>query len=109
MPAGSTLLFYRSGDAHAITCVGVLEAAARSGDAAELAALVGKRTVYSLEQIEVLARKPTLALLFRQDRLLARPIALADAEASQLLSGPPQSISAVRGEGFEWLARRIDA
>jgi GNAT superfamily N-acetyltransferase len=108
MPAGSTLLFYRSGDAHAITSVGVLESATREEDAEAIARLVGKRTVYSLEEIIELAHKPVLALLFRQDRLLKRPITLAEAIRWQLLSAAPQSIAAIRPEGFEWMTRRID-
>ena len=108
MPAGSTLLFYRSGDAHAITCVGVLEAASREQDADAIATLVGKRTVYSLSEITRLAIKPVLALLFRQDRLLRRPIRLAEAQRMQLLSAAPQSIATVHREGFAWLTRQID-
>lgn len=108
MPAGSTLLFYRSGDARAITCVGVLEAASREHDADAIAMLVGNRTVYSLDEIERLAVKPVLALLFRQDRLLDRPIGLAEAQQVQLLSAAPQSIAGIRREGFEWLTRRMD-
>lgn len=108
MPPGSTLLFYRSGDQHAITCVGVVEAARREHDAEAIALLVGNRTVYSLDQIGEMARKPVLTLLFRQDRLLKQPIPLAEARRSQLLLAAPQSIAAVRLEGFEWLTRRID-
>lgn len=109
MPAGSTLLFYRSGDAQAIICVGVLELASREQDADAIATLVGKRTVYSLDEISRLATKPVLALLFRQDRLLERPIGLAEAREVQLLSAAPQSIAAIRQEGFEWLTRRLGA
>jgi GNAT superfamily N-acetyltransferase len=109
MPSGSTLLFYRSGDAHAITCVGVLEEAHRSDDAEAIAKLVVRRTVYSFEQISAMAQQPTLTLLFRQDRILAEPISLAEARASQLLSAAPQSIASVRAEGFEWLTKRIGA
>jgi hypothetical protein len=107
MPPGSTLLFYRSGDAKAITCVGVLETARREAEVQAIAQLVGNRTVYSLEQIAELARKPVLAMLFRQDRLLRKPITLAEAVRSQLLLAWPQSIGAVRAEGFDWMTRRI--
>jgi hypothetical protein len=107
MPPGSTLLFYRSVDWQAIACVGVLEAAYRLESASDLAQVVGKRTVYTIDEIADMARKPTLALLFRQDRLLRQPVGLAEAMAAQLLLGPPQSIAHVRSEGFAWLAKRI--
>jgi hypothetical protein len=109
IPVGSTLLFYRSQDLHTISFVGVLEEARRSEDVEAIAKLVFRRTVYSYEQIEAMARQPTLALLFRQDRILAEPITLAEARASQLLLAAPQSIATVRAEGFEWLMRRIGA
>lgn len=107
VPPGSTLLFYRSGDWQAVACVGVLEAAVRPEDTDQLVGLVGKRTVYSLDEIKRLAAKPTLALLFRQDRFLVRPIKLAEMLQAQLLLGPPQSITHARSEGFAWLTKRI--
>jgi GNAT superfamily N-acetyltransferase len=109
MPPGSTLFFYRSGDLQAITAAGVVEVANRFENADEIARQVGKRTVYSLDEIQRMAAKPVLAILFRQDRLLRRPIPLAEAVRRQLLSAPPQSIVGTREEGFAWLLEQIGA
>jgi len=109
MAPGATLLFYRSHDLKALTCVGVVERSSREHDVNEIARIVGKRTVYSYRQIEELAEKPVLTVLFRQDRILEVPIPLADMLQAQLLSGHPQSITTVRQEGFAWMMGRIGA
>jgi GNAT superfamily N-acetyltransferase len=106
---GATLLFYRSHDLKGVSCVGVVERASREVDPDDIARLVGKRTVYSYEQIKDLARKPVLTVLFRQDRILADPIPLAELLQRQLLSGHPQSIVSVKKEGFKWVMDRIGA
>lgn len=107
LPSGSTLLFYRSRDLSAVTCVGVVERTTRGNDAPEIARLVGKRTVYTYEQIRELATRPVLSVLFRQDRVLPRPIGLAELLRRQLLSGHPQTITRVKKEGFAWMMDQI--
>jgi len=106
---GATVVFYRSHDLKALTCVGVVERSSREHDVNEIARIVGKRTVYSYQQIEELAEKPVLTILFRQDRILEIPVSLADMLQAQLLSGHPQSITRVRQEGFAWMMGRIGA
>jgi GNAT superfamily N-acetyltransferase len=106
---GATLLFYRSHDLKALTCVGVVERSSREDDVTEIARIVGKRTVYSYQQIEELAAKPVLTILFRQDRILEVPIPLADMVQAQLLSAHPQSITTIKEEGFQWMMGRIGA
>jgi GNAT superfamily N-acetyltransferase len=106
---GATLLFYRSHDLKALTCVGVVERSSRETDVDEIARIVGKRTVYSYQQIEALAAKPVLTILFRQDRILEVPIPLADLLHGQLLSSHPQSITTIKQEGFAWMMGLIGA
>jgi GNAT superfamily N-acetyltransferase len=106
--AGSTIVFYRSEDLHALTVVGVVEQTARLETADEITRMVGNRTVYSLKQIEHMAAEgPVLVILFRQDRVLGEPISLAECTQRQLLSSWPMSITAVRRSGFEWLSSKI--
>ena len=56
---GDPLLFYRSSDERAVHVVGVCEDTLVSRDPAEIVAAVGRRTVYSLEEIENLAATMT--------------------------------------------------
>ena len=67
---------------------------------------VGKRTVYSFKQIELMCRDAeVLALLFRQDRLLDPSIGLSQLEEEGLVKGPPQSIMRANQAGgwIGWL------
>ena len=62
---GDVVLFYRSGDERAITSLGIVEDYQTLTDAAEIARLVSRRTVYSMQDIEHMAHKPTKVMLFR--------------------------------------------
>jgi hypothetical protein len=107
---GDPLLFYRSRDEQAIFVVGVCEYTFASGDAAEIAARVGKRTVYRFEEIEAMTRNgEVIVLMFRQDRILRNdPITLEELLESQLVHSWPQSITMARSEGLNWLLKRLD-
>jgi hypothetical protein len=80
-----------------------------SRDPAEIVAAVGRRTVYSLNEIRNLARRnDVLAVMFRQDRVLrSDPISLADLTGHGVLTSWPQAITQIRSEGAEWLAQRL--
>lgn len=104
---GSLLWFYRSESGQGLVALGVAEAAVRSRDPDEIARAVGKRTVYSLNQIRAMCEKEVLAVLFRQARAYQPPI-----PATQLVSGgvftqPPQSITRIKPEGKAWLRRKL--
>ena len=110
LPRGATILFYRSDDWQAITAVGVVEQSMRSGDPSDVAAFAGQRTVYSYEEIETMAHRAVLAILFRQDRLLDPPWPLDDLRAAGVLNAAPQSITQVHSEeGIQWLTSRLAA
>jgi L-amino acid N-acyltransferase YncA len=108
LPAGSPLLFYRSKDQTAVSCIGVAESCLRSSDASQLARFVGKRTVYSLVQIEALCRNEVLAVLFRHSKVLDQPISLAELLRQELLKAAPQSIVTVPSEAMAWLRSRLE-
>ena len=110
LPRGATVLFYRSDDWQAITAAGVVEQSMRFGDAPDVAAFAGQRTVYSYEEIETMAHRAVLAILFRQDRLLDPPWPLDDLRAAGVLNAAPQSITQVHSEeGIQWLTSRLAA
>ena len=91
--------------------VGVCEDTLISRDPAEIVATVGRRTVYSLEEIHNLARRnEVLVVMFRQDRLLrADPITLSELFGGRVLNSWPQSITQLRSEGTAWLEQRLGA
>ncbi|SEM17373.1 hypothetical protein SAMN04515665_1412 [Blastococcus sp. DSM 46786] len=107
---GATLLFYRSHNLSAVTAVGVVEDVLISRSPEEIARLVGRRTVYTLDDIAERcgAARPVLAVLFRQDRLLEPPWSRRVLDNAGVLNGPPQSITGVRDEeGRRWLQERL--
>jgi ribosomal protein S18 acetylase RimI-like enzyme len=105
---GSTLLFYRSQDAKAVTCVGIVEDTLVSTKADEVVAFVGQRTVYSADDIEGMCRRgPVLAVLFRQDRLLPTPIRRQELVSERVVTQAPQSICRVPAEVIPWLDVRL--
>ena len=104
---GDILLFYRSHDTRAITCVGVAEDATVHGDSQTIAQSVGSRTVYSYSEIEGLAKQEVLTIRFRYAGGIHTPITFADLVAGGLLNGPPQSISQIPKEKISWLKTNI--
>lgn len=108
---GDPLLFYRSADERAVFVVGICESVHVGTDATGIAALVGRRTVYTYSQIQNLAaRGPVLVLLFRQGRVLRDdPITLDDLVRAGALRSHPQSVTRLRPEGAAWLSSRIAA
>lgn len=97
---GDVLLFYRTGDEKSVTSVGVVEQFEVSGDAAQIASLVSRRTVYSLGEIEVLAKKPTKVVLFRLIGHLANAVPYEHLIRDGVITGPIQSIRKVSDASF---------
>lgn len=104
---GSNLLFYRSEDKHHIGATGVVEDTLVSSSSEQIARYVGKRTVYSYEEIVELSAKKVLAILFRQSRDVSKPIPLKELRANGVLKAAPQSIATVPEETKGWLQARI--
>ena len=98
---GDVVLFFRSGDERAITSIGVVESYETLDDSAEIVARVKRRTVYSMDDIDLIAKKPTRVMLFRLIRHLGNPLSQAWLEQEQVLKGPPQSITKISNDKFE--------
>ncbi len=93
------LLFYRSQDEKAITAIGIVDQVITDlTDPIEIPSIVSKRTVYSFEEIQVIAQKPTLVLLFRLNFLLERPVSLEGLRGIGIPA--PQSIREIRHEDY---------
>jgi GNAT superfamily N-acetyltransferase len=97
---GDVLLFYRTGDEKAVTSIGVVERFEVSADGAQIASLVSRRTVYSIGEIDELAKKPTKVILFRFIGHLAAPVPYEKLKQDGVVTGPIQSIRKVSDVSF---------
>jgi GNAT superfamily N-acetyltransferase len=97
---GDVLLFYRTKDEKSITTVGVVERFSVSADAAQIASIVSRRTVYSIDQIADMAKKPTKVILFRLISHLPSPVSYDELNRQQIIAGPIQSIRRVSDDAF---------
>ncbi|MFX1365914.1 MAG: GNAT family N-acetyltransferase [Promethearchaeota archaeon] len=93
---GDVILFYRSEDMKEIVSVGVVEKVQYDLlEKEQVFNLVGKRTVYSLSEIEKFVKKPTTIILFNHHFYLRNPVSYDTLLNKNLLKGPPQSITEI--------------
>lgn len=97
---GDILFFYRSHDDQSLTSIGIIEEV-RVGmtETDEIIRFVGKRTVYTRDEIETNA-KPLTVILFRHHFHLKNPLKLPALLASGIFNGPPQSIMQISDEKY---------
>lgn len=98
---GDILLFYRSVDERALTSIGVVESYEALSDSESIVARVKRRTVYTLAQIEAMAKQPTKVILFRFVHHLPRILQLAELLRLGILNGQPQSITKISYENYK--------
>jgi hypothetical protein len=107
--AGDTLLFYRSVDTQGVTALAIVEDVLRSASADDVVRFVGRRTVYTPDEIAGLCRgvRGALALRFRQDRFVVPPWGLTELRLAGVLKAWPQSITRLNEEGKRWVRQRL--
>jgi len=109
MSEGDILLFYRSLDEHKITTLGVVERVYYDlEDPDEITRYVGKRSVYTKEEIEEMAERPTKVILFRHHFHLKKPLHLNHLRVNKIFSGAPQSIIGISHEKYLWIRKEGD-
>ena len=101
MSPGDVALFYRSGDQSAVTSLGVVESYETSSDASVVARRVKRRTVYSMEEISEMVKRPTKVMLFRLVSHFQQPLDLAWLKSNGITRGAPQSIMQITTAAFE--------
>lgn len=106
--AGDVVLFYRSGDERAITSLGVVEDYQTLDDAEKIARLVSRRTVYSMQDIAHMAKRPTKVMLFRLVRHFSSPPSHQWLLESKLVKGNIQSIRAVEAGTYSKILEYAD-
>lgn len=98
--SGDILLFYRTADEMAVTSLGVVEQFEVSSDGAQIASLVSRRTVYSIEEIDELAQRPTKVILFRLVGHFSTVVPYSRLLLDGVVTGPIQSIRKVSDVAF---------
>lgn len=105
---GDTIAFvHTQAGASRICALGTVEQTLRSQDVDEIITFVGTRTVYSRTEIEELAKKSVLAILFRHYGPIESGILVADITAAGALNGVPQSVTKFSDEGAAWVRDRL--
>jgi hypothetical protein len=100
MSPGDILLFYRSHDISSIIALGVIERVfPRLNDPDEIMRHVGKRTVYSIDEIRRMVSSPVTVIIFNHHFLLTR-ISYKTLHKSNILSGPPQTITEISHDKY---------
>jgi len=105
MKPGDIILFYLSGK-KTVTTLGIVESVDYNlSSGAEILRKVGKRTVYSAQELEIKAQKPTVVIIFRYHFRLKNKVPFNSLKTDNILKGPPQSITQITQNGYDKLAK----
>lgn len=97
---GDIVFFYRSRDLKMVTSMGVIETVHRDLDAADgILKIVGKRTVYSRDEIEGMP-KPLTVIMFRHHLHVKNPVSYKRLKELGILTFAPQSITKISEENY---------
>jgi len=98
---GHILLFYRSIDVKSLVSLGVIESIYYDLiDPNKIISIVGKRSVYTLPEIEEFAQSPTTIILFNHHFHLKRPIKYEKLLKLKIIRGAIQSITEINHEKY---------
>lgn len=97
---GDLVLFYRSSDEKALTSLGVVELYEGLQDPDAIVQRVRRRTVYSMDDIVAMARRPTKVMLFRLVKHFAKPVPQPWLKEESIVQGNIQSIREIKHEKF---------
>ena len=98
---GDIILFYRSHDQKAITSLGIIDQEPiRTSNLDELKRIVGKRSVYSEEELKKWAEKSVFIIRFNHHLYLPNPLNLNYLIENDILKSAPQSITEINHEQY---------
>lgn len=98
---GDIILFYRSHDQKAITSLGIIDQEPiRTNNLDELKRIVGKRSVYSEEELREWAEKSVFVIRFKHHLYLPNPLNLDYLRENGILKSAPQSITEINHEQY---------
>jgi len=98
---GDVLLFYRSQDQRKITSIGVVEQTLRTNDPDKILRFIGQRSVYSQKEIEDLAKKQVLAILFTHNLNLPTSLDLNYLRKQGINQSAPQTIMEIQHNQYK--------
>lgn len=106
MARGDIILFYVSGRRQLIS-LGIVEAI-RGGlqDYGDVIKLVGKRSVYSVSEIQAIATKSSLVILFWQYWHFEKPLSYLRLKSMDILKGPPRSIMQISNSNYSLIKEK---
>lgn len=100
---GDVVLFYRSHDEMAVTSLGIVERYETLEDVNEIINRVRRRTVYSMTEIEDMARKPTKVMLFRLVKHFVHPPSFDWLTENRVVNGNIQTIREIDDNAYQRL------
>lgn len=105
---GDVLVFYRSEVDRGVIALGVVEDTLVSSSAEDILRWVGKRTVYSMGEIETMAAaRAVLVVRFRQARFWKVPVHPSTLQRVKVFKRAPQSIQTIQPEAIAWLMQHL--
>lgn len=104
--SGDLLLFYRSKDSKELTSIGVVERVFVNRNSDYILKQIGKRSVYSIEEIREMSKKPTLVILFRWHFHFPEPIGIEDLKDMRIIKQAPQSITKIGHSDYLKILKR---
>lgn len=106
---GNILFFYRTHSDKKIECCGILEKVLRSSNPDEILPLVGKRSVFSKQEIESMCSgsRECFLMLFRQTENLLVPYSLENLKRDNLVNGYPQTITQISDEAKKCILKNM--
>lgn len=99
---GDIVLFYRSKDLHAITSLGVVDQFYPDIPPGEIMRIIGKRSVYSKDNIERSIKNRSV-ILFRHHFHLKENIPLDTLKSAGVLKSHPQTITKIDQAAYDWI------
>jgi hypothetical protein len=102
LKTGDIVLFYRSKDLHSITSIGVVDQFNPETSPGEIMRIIGKRSVYSKDDIERSIKNRSI-ILFRHHFHLKESLPLDTLKRAGILKAAPQSITEIDQAKYEWI------
>jgi len=104
---GDIVLFYRSKDQQRITSLGVVEEVHVSlTDENEILRIVGKRSVFTYDEIQEMVKAPVTVIIFRHHFYFQNPLHLNELIKDNILGSAPQSITEISHKKYDYIKKR---
>lgn len=105
---GDLIIFYRSHDLKCLTTLGIVEKVARTEKPDELISFVGKRTVFTQDELNDLCKKEVLVILFRQIQHLKSNPKMSWLRKTAIIKNNIESITRIDDTGFQQIVGALD-